>query len=208
LRSVGPAVLERETSTFVGDGHCRMRFSTPLLLAAFASAQNPFAFTSPKSVITGIPINITWAPSPGTVDTVTLLLWRGNSTQLSAIATIACTPLPLLQLPNNALTIYKASIQNAGTYQWTPPNTLVAGTGYAFEIVDDRSTFITSFSDQFAVISRTTDSTAPQSMMGSMGGQTGPRTTTTTTTTGLSVTRSVKVGVGLLGVVGAVMTFL
>jgi len=72
-----------------------MQFITFLSIAlftAFAAAQNPFNFVSlPQSIPVGTPFNITWAPSTGTVDTVTLVLRQGNANNLATIQTIACT---------------------------------------------------------------------------------------------------------------------
>ena len=70
-----------------------MQFSTTLILAAvaaLASAQNPFTFTSLTSITAGTPFNITWAPSTGTTDTVSLVLRQGESTDLDTVETIAC----------------------------------------------------------------------------------------------------------------------
>ncbi|PMD49849.1 uncharacterized protein K444DRAFT_670669 [Hyaloscypha bicolor E] len=190
-------------------------------LAALTSAQNPFTFTTLTSVTAGTPINITWAPSTGTVDTITLVLRQGDPTHLSTIATIA------------------PSIQNSGSFLWTPPTTLVAGTGYAFEIVDDGNTAITNYSNQFSIISTNTVSSAAASTTSSVSGLTtltgsstvktsaststsGSSTATgsstpsgtstgsasATSATGKSAAGSVKVGVGMLGVVGAVMALL
>jgi len=72
----------------------KMQFSTYVAIATLAvltSAQNPFTFTTLTSITAGTPINITWAPSTGTVDTITLLLRQGDPTHLSTIATIART---------------------------------------------------------------------------------------------------------------------
>ena len=71
----------------------KMQFSTTLILAAvaaLASAQNPFTFTSLTSIPAGTPFNITWAPSTGTTDTVSLVLRQGESTDLDTVETIAC----------------------------------------------------------------------------------------------------------------------
>ncbi|KAH8747270.1 Ser-Thr-rich glycosyl-phosphatidyl-inositol-anchored membrane family-domain-containing protein [Hyaloscypha finlandica] len=195
-------------------------------LAALTSAQNPFTFTTLTSITAGTSINITWAPSTGTVDTITLLLRQGDPTHLSTIATIA------------------PSIQNSGSFLWTPPTTLVAGTGYAFEIVDDGNTAITNYSNQFSVISTNTVSSAAASTTASSvsgstiltgsstvktsastsaakttsgsSAATGSSTPSSTSTGGASATsvpgksaaESVKVGIGMLGVVGAVMALL
>lgn len=123
-----------------------MRFSTTVLFAAFAtlsSAQNPFTFTTLTSVTAGTPFNITWAPSTGTTDTVTILLRQGDPKSLTTVATVA------------------SSIQNTGSYIWTPPTTLPAGSDYAFEIVDDGNTDITNYSSQFSISSTGSASSAP-----------------------------------------------
>lgn len=76
-----------------------MHFSLPLLLAALsavASAQNPFTFTTTPVVVAGTPFNITWAPSTGTVDTVTLVLRQGDPAHLVDVATIAGSSSPTL----------------------------------------------------------------------------------------------------------------
>jgi hypothetical protein len=72
----------------------KMRFSLPasLVIATFsalAAAQNPFTFTTLTSITAGTPFNITWAPSTGTVQTVTLVLRQGDPTHLNTIETIA-----------------------------------------------------------------------------------------------------------------------
>merc|ERR1711974_291923 len=87
-----------------------MQFSTTLILAAVAalgSAQNPFTFTSLTSITAGTPFNITWAPSTGTTDTVSLVLRQGESTDLDTVETIA------------------SNIQNTGSYLWTPSTSIV-----------------------------------------------------------------------------------
>ncbi|PMD26824.1 hypothetical protein NA56DRAFT_297939 [Hyaloscypha hepaticicola] len=212
-----------------------MRFSllASLVIATFsalAAAQNPFTFTTLTSITAGTPFNITWAPSTGTVQTVTLVLRQGDPTHLNTIETIA------------------SSIQNTGSYLWTPPTTLVAGTGYAFEIINDLNTAIVNYSKQFSIISTNTVSSAAASttatsaaassqvtiitgtqstMTTSTGSASGTKTSASATgsgsgtpsttssgagtaasTTGKNAAGSVKVGVGLLGVVGAVMALL
>lgn len=73
-----------------------MQYTTLLLaaLASLAAAQNPFTMTSLSTITAGTPYNITWAPSTGTTDTVTLVLRQGNSKDLTTIQTIACTSPP------------------------------------------------------------------------------------------------------------------
>jgi hypothetical protein len=78
----------------------KMRFSLPasLVIATFsalAAAQNPFTFTTLTSITAGTPFNITWAPSTGTVQTVTLVLRQGDPTHLTTIQTIARMSLSL-----------------------------------------------------------------------------------------------------------------
>jgi hypothetical protein len=71
-----------------------MQYSLSLLAAAFlagiASAQNPFSFTTLSTVTAGTPFNITWSPSTGTTDTVTLELRQGDPAHLTTVETIAC----------------------------------------------------------------------------------------------------------------------
>lgn len=80
-----------------------MRFSTTLLsalLAALTVAQNPFTFsTEIGTVEAGKGFNITWAPSTGTTDTVTLVLRQnqGDAKSLATVVTIACL-FPFLNL--------------------------------------------------------------------------------------------------------------
>ena len=65
-------------------------------LAGIASAQNPFSFTTLSTITAGKPFNITWSPSTGTTDTVTLVLRQGDPSHLTTITTIACLlPFPL-----------------------------------------------------------------------------------------------------------------
>lgn len=80
-----------------------MRFSSPVLVlvgAALARAQNAFSFTTLTSVTAGTPFNITWVPSTGTQDTVTLVLRQGDSKDLATTQTIA------------------ARVPNSGSYLW------------------------------------------------------------------------------------------
>ena len=152
---------------------------------------------------------------------------------------------PFPQKKSPMLTQYPASIQNTGSYLWTPPTSLVAGTGYAFEIINDLNPSIVNYSNQFSIVSTNTVSSAAASSTGSSVASssavtviTGTQSTMTTTsasgtktsasstsgsgtpsttssgagnaasTTGKNAAGSVKVGVGLLGVVGAVMALL
>jgi hypothetical protein len=83
-----------------------MQYSLSLLaaalLAGIASAQNPFSFTTLSTVTAGTPFNITWSPSTGTTDTITLLLRQGDPAHLTTVATIACLlpfPFPTPSFP-------------------------------------------------------------------------------------------------------------
>jgi len=96
----------------------KMRFSLPasLVIATFsalAAAQNPFTFTTLTSITAGTPFNITWAPSTGTVQTVTLVLRQGDPTHLSTIETIARMSLSLFLIPYIPLPPEKESNANA-----------------------------------------------------------------------------------------------
>ncbi|KAH9214494.1 Ser-Thr-rich glycosyl-phosphatidyl-inositol-anchored membrane family-domain-containing protein [Leptodontidium sp. 2 PMI_412] len=150
-----------------------MQFSTTLILAAvaaLASAQNPFTFTSLTSITAGTPFNITWAPSTGTTDTVSLVLRQGESTALDTIETIA------------------SKIQNTGSYLWTPPTTLVNGAGYAFQIIDDGNTDIVNYSNQFSISSTNTvtpvrSSTASSASASASGSTSASASSGATTTT-------------------------
>ncbi|KAK0103331.1 hypothetical protein ONS95_005360 [Cadophora gregata] len=212
-----------------------MQFSTTLIfagIAALASAQNPFTFTSLTSIKAGEPFNITWAPSTGTTDTISLVLRQGESTDLDTVETIA------------------SKIQNTGSYLWTPSTTLVNGAGYAFQIIDDGNTAIVNYSNQFSISSTntvtpvrsstassasaspsassrasiTSGSSAAASTTGATtsGSSSGSATRTSSSTSAsgtqsaatssptgnLNAAGSVKVGGGLLVVVGAVMALL
>ncbi|KAL3417641.1 hypothetical protein PVAG01_10651 [Phlyctema vagabunda] len=152
-----------------------MRFSTSFVLAALASlvaAQNPFTFTTLSSITAGQPFDITWAPSTGDVQTVTLILRQGDPNNLNTVTTIA------------------AGIENTGSFSWTPPTTLVNGDGYAFEIQNDLNPAINNYSNQFSISSPNTvtpSSTAAASTSSSAVTSTSVSASTTTgSTTGTS----------------------
>ncbi|PVH84284.1 hypothetical protein DL98DRAFT_512665 [Cadophora sp. DSE1049] len=218
-----------------------MQFSTTLIfaaVAALASAQNPFSFTSLTSITAGEPFNITWAPSTGTTDTVSLVLRQGESTDLDTVETIA------------------SNIQNTGSYLWTPSTSIVNGAGYAFQIIDDGNTDIVNYSGQFSISSTntvtsarsstassasasssasaasTTSGSSAASTTGTSSGTTsgsatssgasrtsgssrtssstasGTESATSTPTSNLNGAGSLKVGGGMLAVLGAVMALL
>merc|ERR1712000_492239 len=101
--------------------------------------------TSLTSITAGTPFNITWAPSTGTTDTVSLVLRQGESTDLDTVETIA------------------SNIQNTGSYLWTPSTSLTNGAGYAFQIIDDGNTDIVNYSNQFSISSTNTVTSARSS---------------------------------------------
>lgn len=136
-----------------------------LALASIATAQNPFSFDSLTSIKAGDNFNITWSPSTGTVDTVTLLLRDGNKAALNDVLTIA------------------SNIKNTGSYLWSVPSSIDAGTTYAFEIVDNGNSAIVNYSNQFTIISSVT---APVSSVTA----TGSASTASETATGATVTAS------------------
>ncbi|KAL5329667.1 hypothetical protein ACEPPN_003182 [Leptodophora sp. 'Broadleaf-Isolate-01'] len=99
-----------------------MQFSTTLILAAvaaLASAQNPFTFTSLTSITAGTPFNITWAPSTGTTDTVSLVLRQGESTALDTIETIASHTIIWLWLALGPEMLQARPFKAAGEKQGT-----------------------------------------------------------------------------------------
>lgn len=127
-----------------------MHFPTLLLtgaatLASLASADNAFTMTGPYNVVAGTPFNITWASTTGSSDTVSLFLRQGDANALNTVATIA------------------SSIQNTGTYLWTPSPTLPSGSNYAFEIVDSKDPNINNYSNQFSLSSSVTASSSSTS---------------------------------------------
>jgi len=147
-------------------------FLTIVLFTAFAAAQNPFNFVSlPQSIPVGTPFNITWSPSTGTVDTVSLVLRQGDATNLAIIQTIACmSPLTSLT-PNHPPSMTDklpsiAKIQNTGSYLWTPASSLANGPLYAFQIVDDGNINIVNYSGQFAISSSSSQSEAGSTATG------------------------------------------
>lgn len=100
-----------------------MQLFTSLCLAAatlttLVSAQNPFSFNTQPIVTAGVPFQITWSPSTGTTDTVTLLLKQGPAAQLTTVLTIACTSppfLPFLQALSNVSPPQRKSSTSAPT---------------------------------------------------------------------------------------------
>lgn len=95
-----------------------MQFSTLILgvmgaLAATASAQNPFTFTTLTSIKAETPFNITWSPSTGTTDTVTLILRKGLSTDLDTVATIAGLSPSSLLYPSHISASFKYRIKHS-----------------------------------------------------------------------------------------------
>jgi len=117
-----------------------MRLSLTFLAAALAtvvSAQNAFNVPSGGySLKAGSPTTFTWSPT--TSGTVTLQLRYGASSTLSAGTTIA------------------SSIANSGSFTWTPPSDIPAGTEYTIEILDDANNNIYNYTPQFSISSSNT----------------------------------------------------
>ncbi|KAF4629797.1 hypothetical protein G7Y89_g8346 [Cudoniella acicularis] len=151
-------------------------FAVAAGLVTLATAQNPFTFPTAIGTITaGTPFNITWAPSTGTTDTVSLVLRQdqgGGPNNLAVVATIA------------------SKITNSGSYVWTPSTTLVKGSNYSFEIVDDGNTAITNYSQDFSINSPNTVSSTASSTASSASGASTTSGPTSISTTSASVTSS------------------
>ncbi|KAI9709247.1 MAG: hypothetical protein M1820_003367 [Bogoriella megaspora] len=109
-----------------------MRFHTvtPLLIlatftgaqttasAGFSNYQNPFSIPSEGfNATAGKPLSLSWTPT--TKGTVTLVLRSGSFSNLEQGITIA------------------SNYDNSGSITWTVPDTVVRGSSYAIEIVDD-----------------------------------------------------------------------
>jgi hypothetical protein len=70
-----------------------MQYTTLLLafVASLVSAQNPFTMTTmPTAIQAGQPFTITWNPSTGTTDTISLVLRQGDPDHLNTVTTIVC----------------------------------------------------------------------------------------------------------------------
>jgi hypothetical protein len=125
-----------------------------VVLATLAQAQNPFTFTTAPVVSVGVPFNITWAPSTGTVQTVSLILRQGDATALNDVLNIASEFSQSNVLENRetkANITQTAAITNVGYYVWTPPASLQKASNYAFEIRNDQNQFLVNYSEQFSI---------------------------------------------------------
>lgn len=92
-----------------------IRLAVFTALAAYASATNVItSVTASTNLTPGQPFTITWQTDSSS--TVTLILRKGDASNLENIGTIATVP-------------------NTGSYTWYPDSDLPGGTDYAFEIV-------------------------------------------------------------------------
>ncbi|KAK5174312.1 uncharacterized protein LTR77_001392 [Saxophila tyrrhenica] len=146
-----------------------MYFRTFLALLAaplVVLAQDPNAFIIPDEGIAaqgGEPLTLEWKPS--TQGTVTLILRSGSSNDL------------------NEGTVIADSIDNSGSYTWTPSNKLTRGSDYTVEIVSDSDPSVTNYTPYFVLdTDNTVASTTPTVTLGasstSIESQTGVTTLT------------------------------
>ncbi|KAI7639207.1 hypothetical protein KC319_g14517, partial [Hortaea werneckii] len=107
--------------------------SAPLL----ALAQNAFKIPdSGLSATGGQPLDLQWNPT--TDGTVTLILRSGSSNNL------------------NEGTVIANSIENSGSYTWTPENSITRGSDYTVEIVSDDDPSVTNYTPYFVLDTDTT----------------------------------------------------
>ncbi|KAK4957219.1 hypothetical protein LTR10_005178 [Elasticomyces elasticus] len=105
-------------------------------LAYAQSAANPFNIPNGGySVTAGSPTDLTWKPT--TSGTVTLILRSGPSSNLIAGTVIA------------------SSIDNSGSYTWTPDTSITRGSDYTVQIVSDDDSSQTNFTPYFVLDSDT-----------------------------------------------------
>ena len=122
-----------------------MQYTTTSLLALLSApltalAQNAFNIPSEGlSASAGQPLKLTWDPT--TPGTVTLVLRSGSSNDLNEGTAIA------------------RSIDNSGSYTWTPSNSLTRGSDYTVEIVSDDDPSQVNYTPYFVL---DTDTTAAQ----------------------------------------------
>ncbi|KAK5677351.1 hypothetical protein LTS10_009921 [Elasticomyces elasticus] len=109
--------------------------AAPFLAYAQGSA-NPFNVPNGGySVTAGSPTDLTWNPT--TSGTVTLILRSGPSSNLIAGTVIA------------------SSIDNSGSYTWTPDTSITRGSDYTVQIVSDDDSSQTNFTPYFVLDSDT-----------------------------------------------------
>ncbi|KAK4893137.1 hypothetical protein LTR27_008477 [Elasticomyces elasticus] len=117
------------TSSFI------LLLAAPFLAYAQGSA-NPFNVPNGGySVTAGSPTDLTWNPT--TSGTVTLILRSGPSSNLIAGTVIA------------------SSIDNSGSYTWTPETSITRGSDYTVQIVSDDDSSQTNFTPYFVLDSDT-----------------------------------------------------
>ncbi|KAG9231181.1 hypothetical protein BJ875DRAFT_487260 [Amylocarpus encephaloides] len=136
-----------------------MRLSNILLglssVATPRTTANTFTLSEIGTIKTEAPFDITWSPSPGT-KTVSLLL-RQNTGDVNNLATVATI---------------RSNLPNSGSFSRTPATTLSRGSGYAFQILDDASPDVDSYSGQFSIDS--TNAASSPSVPSSTVPTTGP----------------------------------
>ncbi|KFZ18444.1 hypothetical protein V501_01221 [Pseudogymnoascus sp. VKM F-4519 (FW-2642)] len=115
-----------------------MRFTTVFFAGAFtalaaaqSSAANPFTNTDYTSISAGKAFTITWSPT--TTGAVSLVLVKGNPAALTTVSTIA------------------SSLDNSGSFNWTPDSSIAKGSDYALKIVDDTDATIVNYTLQFPI---------------------------------------------------------
>lgn len=160
--------------------------SAPLL--ALAQQANPFNIPSEGlSAAAGTPLKLQWKPT--TDGTVTLVLRSGSSNDL------------------NEGTVIASSIDNSGSYSWTPSNSITRGSDYTIEIVDDSDPTNTNYTPYFVLDTTTTTSmtmsvvslgrpsttpdlstASPTGDATSLTGMTGMSSSMSMTTSGMSMT--------------------
>ncbi|GAB7342403.1 hypothetical protein MBLNU457_g0617t1 [Dothideomycetes sp. NU457] len=115
--------------------------STTVAAGQATSTANPFNIpSSGLAASAGSPLTLTWKPT--TSGTVSLVLRSGSSNNLNAGTTIA------------------SNIQNSGSYTWQVPASVVRGSDYAVEIVDDSNPSETNYTPYFVIDSSNTVASA------------------------------------------------
>jgi len=118
--------------------------SAPLL----ALAQNAFKIPDAGlSATGGQPVDLQWDPT--TDGTVTLVLRSGSSNNL------------------NEGTVIANSIENSGSYTWTPSDDLTRGSDYTVQIVSDEDPSVTNYTPYFVL--DTTNTVAQSTSVVSLG---------------------------------------
>ncbi|KAK3113312.1 hypothetical protein LTR53_009529 [Teratosphaeriaceae sp. CCFEE 6253] len=127
----------------------------------FAQSPNPPNVPVGFAVTAGQSIDLSWKPT--TQGTVTLVLRSGASSDL------------------NVGSVIVSSIDNSGSYTWTPDSTITRGSDYTIEIVDDSDPTQTNFYPYFVINSdNTVASSTGQVTLGAAAATSGLSTATPT----------------------------